>query len=227
MTQKNSYDWKQGVDFRWSFPPELMKDYYTALGRFMHEFALFEVNLTAIVANIAREALSFGLDYEKAVVFQTLTGAMRISESKDTMKRLFRVLNAQDFEIKELDRIFDQIGLITKMRNRIMHYGVRPDTSNPEGWFDCDNATAVKEWKYQETVSFKVDTIENMTSDMDRFNMLFHYLNSSLMNKQGAFPNTPIYSKKLYSPWQYTTAQLKIVHRDNFFIPRSRNWETP
>ena len=117
-------------------------DYYAALGRFIQMFGRVEAELHRVLKGMIfdltnREAS--GLHWE---ILEAVTGPMRVSGLKDSIKRILRVAQYDEGYCAEFEYAFNHLSDIHFLRDRIVHHGVH-DFSDTE--FYTSNDETVRE----------------------------------------------------------------------------------
>ena len=83
------------------------------------------------------------------------------------MMRMLRVGDADPTMIAEVKRIFDQVGEIQYMRDRIAHNAAYPNFTDKEGWFSTTNHYTAHEGDKISLVMFKPTMLLNMVRDLE------------------------------------------------------------
>jgi hypothetical protein len=190
---------------------EPMQDYFSMLGRFIHEFGRTEDLLNRIVHRFLAQQLN--AQHPAALqTIQGVLGGMRVKMSSDIIKRTLRTSGASHGMRDEADRILNQLGEIHYVRDRLAHNAAYPDAKKP-GWFRTDNHITVRENEKADVRSFKLEALANMVADLERIPDLL---------ERALFPETiritdeelsddPNHAKNvdaLNAPWRYTLSQL-------------------
>ena len=98
---------------------QVRRDYYLALGRFVSQFAHTE----GLMQLTLRHFAGLGDDIGSA-----LLSGVRADQARDLINRVLDARRRPATKM-ELKRHFDHFGLITKIRNDILHYGVEFETT--------------------------------------------------------------------------------------------------
>jgi hypothetical protein len=174
--------------------------FYRALGEFITEFAWVE---SLVCDMLVRETgVSFKIG---AAVFS----GVRIDAAKDLIGRLYEARGAE--RSAELVRAFAQLGLITRVRNDILHYGAVP---NPEGEAIVSNSRAAHSARALREMRVSRETLQQMTSDLVQISLV-------LMDQITWGEDTPFvtwereedYDWIVARPWRYKLE--KPSHREN------------
>jgi hypothetical protein len=212
-----------GRDFLTVVPQELWDRYYYALGRFIHMFARFEDSLNASINSFIGARVTPRQPHDHRVV-KAATGGQRLAPARDTLKRLFKVtipleptaeqqtwFKARDAEFK---RIFDHVGEIHYLRDRIAHNGAVPDMTNKDGWFYTANLITVRDFDQANLVYFKPQTLLNMADDLERIPDLISRLTdpdifNGLEQQFNCDPSYQASQARLCAPWRHKPSDLK------------------
>jgi len=90
--------------------------YYSALGRFMDEFASIEALMHSLLSHHAN------VDHKVA---QAVFSGVKADVAMGHVRRLLEVYPTDNAD--ELRSLFDQLAIINGIRNLIVHYGAKPD----------------------------------------------------------------------------------------------------
>lgn len=207
------------VDFLIVVPTALWTSYYDALGRFMHEFAALENGLnTSLLVYLTKRLKVMDTQGNRDVLVAML-GGMRVTALRDTVKRLLRVTDAEDEVVKEIDSLFEQLGEIRYIRDRLAHNGALPDKRDKEGWFYTSNNITIRDPGDADAVYFKPEHLLDMASDLSRLNRRFdavftfpgslEALRAQYAGIKDGDQHFQNYLKELYAPWLYSPSKLK------------------
>lgn len=94
-----------------------MAPYHTALGSFIYQYSSLETVVNALLIS------AYGVSHE---VGQALFSGIRINQAKSFIDRILDATKRAGFKDR-LKPYFDQINLITSMRDEILHYGAQYD----------------------------------------------------------------------------------------------------
>jgi hypothetical protein len=164
--------------------------FYRALGEFITEFAWVESLVSDMLVREAGVSFKIG-----AAVFS----GVRIDAAKDLISRLYETNGAE--RSVELVRAFAQLGLITRARNDILHYGASP---NAEGEALVSNSRSAHSARALREMRVSSDTLNQMTWDIIQISLI-------LMNEMKWGDETPTvtwerdrdYEKLAGRPWRY------------------------
>jgi hypothetical protein len=186
--------------------------YYSALGRFMHEFGVTEDEINRVIQDfVIFDQLR--LPVEKQLVAYAVLGSQRIATARDTLKRLLRVANAGDEVRVEIDRVLSQLGEIQFFRDRIAHAGAFPDIS-AAGRFVMTNQAAARETDQIEWISFTPQMLLDMAADLERMPYLIQMglASPEERNRHAGMAETAEDRLAVLDPpsrpWRYKPAQL-------------------
>ena len=159
--------------------------FYVSLGRFLHQYSVLEHMMLIVLMNIS------GVSQE---VGKSLYSGTRIGIAKDFINRILDATNRQTLKEK-LKPYFDQIGLLTSMRDDILHYGAVYD-------FDR-NILLVS----NERVAHIADRLRTYEVGPKMLDDMAHDANravSGLMVEVLPAANTPeFFLSSIASPWRY------------------------
>jgi hypothetical protein len=88
-------------------------DYWEALGEFVSSFSQLEVNLQLALWQFAK--------LPKTVARAWLSSSTRINEAMNQISKLAEAQGWEDAKKKELKLLIDQLGMINKVRNDLLH----------------------------------------------------------------------------------------------------------
>jgi len=226
-------------DFRTVIPPALLEEYYSALGRLMHAFARAEDNLNLTVANIvgkhvfpesqyevripdswsrtsmlaAQKAAS--LSIQRSVVLKAVLGGQRLAPLRDTLKRVLKVIDADERMTAETNRILAHLGEIQFMRDKFAHNAAHADMTNKDGWFYTSNKQTVRADDDWEIIYFKPSMLVDMAFDLERIPDLLHkalelesHARLMLDPEYAALMEHPE-TREWLGPWRYKPSALR------------------
>src|SRR5438128_12465077 len=102
-TEASIFDMVAGAHFN---------DYYQALGEFVSSFSQLEINLQLALWQFAK--------LSKPIARALLSGSTRINEAMNQILKLAEAQKWEDEKKKELKFLFDQLGIINKVRNDLL-----------------------------------------------------------------------------------------------------------
>jgi hypothetical protein len=193
---------------------EHLRAYYEALGRFVDMFARVETAITLTLWGYA------GTDPTIArIIFagtQTKIGA-------EYIKQIAKATNAAEEKRSDLEDVLQQFGIITGVRNDILHYGA---TSVAEGSAIVSNALKAK----GEPSFFPIspDTLGAMTTDLRKIAMHLNYRHLGRPWPRSALGRMAL-DEVLRSPWLYkhrvqSSSRTKAARS---LLPRKRGPKPP
>jgi hypothetical protein len=130
---------------------EPYKEYWAELGRFIHAFSIVEAALQLVVYHVAGVSAEIG----RAIFF-----GLRVENAKDAISRILQTKGDVEM-VAKLAPLFQQIGEIAAMRNRLVHWGAR-DTS--DGLMVMNHHLAITPEKRQEFF-VSAETLRAMQAD--------------------------------------------------------------
>ncbi len=102
------------MDDPYDFITKVRTDYFKALGKFIHEFSETESVLAAILEKMTEVDI---------LVARALFSGVRAEAATKYIARLQEALKSPTEERNEIQAVFTQLGIITLIRNDIVHYG--------------------------------------------------------------------------------------------------------
>ena len=139
--------------------PDPWAGFHEALGHFVHEFAFVERTLffqLVVEAELPME------------VAQAIFSDARIDKAKDTFKR---IRASKGLGLPEtLDRAFQQLGIITRARNDILHYGT--EQKDKQTLYVTNRLVAHIEDRKREFL-ISVDILNQMRADIQTIQACF------------------------------------------------------
>jgi hypothetical protein len=95
-------------------PTAEMREYWEALGRFIHHFARVEAHIAVNLWKLTRISTR---------IAQAVLSGVRVNDATSLTNRVLAATRASQATKDEFDYIFKQLNPITKVRNDILHYG--------------------------------------------------------------------------------------------------------
>lgn len=162
--------------------------YYLALGRFVHRFTLAELAAHAALAHHAKL-----ID----PVSRALLSGVRVDATGNYLSRLHLVKQISDDNWNDLKSLFDQLGIINKFRNDIIHHGA---AFVAEGRGIVSNAA--KALTDERITKFQVspEILDDMTADLRQIFARLHTRHTGRPILKGKHPEL---EKLLQAPWRY------------------------
>ncbi len=198
-------------------PEDEVQVFYTALGRFMNEFALAERDLNGIVSDLVALDL-LQLSPERQEVLSAVMGSERVKPLTDTIKRIARVMRASDYAMGELDRVLAHLNEIRVVRDRIAHYGAEWDYTEPGRYWVAVQIGA-REMNRIEFLSFEPPMLDNMSEDLPwivycvRMALVRDDRRDEIARDHAKMAPTKEeaahYRKPASRPWRYKSGQLR------------------
>ena len=197
--------------------------YFSALALF-HVYSRAESDLNATISVFVHERIVPRGQPKDSAIIKALLGGSRIGASRDTLKRLLRVVKASEEMHSEVNRILSQLGEISFFRDRLAHNGAAPGSLPNEhefsGWFSISNSLTSREFEQLETISFTPQILMDMAYDLFRIPSMLAFALSPqgaghiLQEAEGA-EDLPItrgarkHLAQIREPWRYKPSQLK------------------
>lgn len=166
--------------------------YWSELGRFIHEFSRTEKALQWLLRHYARTTLP---------VSKALFHGMRVDACKDAINRILDATENQAAKTR-LEAPFAQLGAISGMRNNIVHWGASPADGSRE--FVVTNAfLAHTKARVQE---FRVSPRTLRAMSVDLFAISLHFILE--VRRSGELDETDTeFAAVLREPWLYKSPQ--------------------
>lgn len=111
---------------------ERLRAYYYALGRFVDMFAEVEAGITRTLWHYAKVPPE---------IAKIILAGSKIDNSSKSIKQLAVATGASEELLRDLDDILQQLGIINKLRNHVVHFGA---TGIAEGSGSTSNALKAK-----------------------------------------------------------------------------------
>jgi hypothetical protein len=208
---------EEGWEYATAYPREPRDRYYAALGRLMHFFGAAEEALAALIKDFVFHELDVDRQGTQADdVIKALTGGMRVSMLRDTIKRLMRVTGTPDAVVTEVNSTFEQLGEIHFFRDRVAHHGT---SELRDGRFVTSTDITAKEIENAEWLGFTPELLIDMAYDVHR---IPDYLDDLLTGLR-PFYNDPDQLQRhiaeLRPTWRYKPSALV---REGLKSPQSR-----
>lgn len=175
-----------------------------ALGKFIHRYSKLE----GIVHIALRSAT--GMSFMAAKV---LLGNMRTSDEVSAIKRLSKLRNDPQNILDPLNRAFEQLTNIDKLRDQLVHRGI----SIRDGNLVCDNSITSKRHDLIEYFVITVEDLHKASDDLDFIGqIILHYASpthhehySRMAQKLPGFDRE--FQQRLTEPWQYRPVLLQTL----------------
>jgi hypothetical protein len=168
-----------------------LQEYYSALGRFIDMFAQVETAVAFTLWHYAKTQPN---------IAKIIFSGDRIDSSSKYIKQLAEATNvAYDLQI-DLKYVFDQLGIITVVRNDIVHYGAN---SIAEGSGLVSNAFKAK----KEPKEFPISpaSLDDMTSDLLKvsFHLRYKHYSGGHLHTHANHAGAEKLNEILQAPWRY------------------------
>ncbi len=99
-------------------PTQEMREYWEALGQFIHYFAQVEAFLVHVLIIKSGVTIPIG---------RAIFSGARIDTLRDFINRIHSVTKRDPNMVEDFKNISDELGNITRVRNDIVHYGTKFD----------------------------------------------------------------------------------------------------
>lgn len=185
--------------------------YYRSFGKFMHEFACMENELNQEISSfVIYRCLKLSVGSQ--LVVHSILGGSRLAASRDTLKRILRVINAPKEMRDEISRIFAHLADIHYMRDRLAHNGAQQSYSKA-GWFETTNQITVREVDQMDWIRFSPEMLLDMADDLKRMTFMI----SLALDPEGRKRVTALAKKskpwarslrRAAAPWRYKPSRL-------------------
>ena len=149
-------------------PTAEMREYWEALGRFIHHFARVETHISVNLWKLTRISIR---------IAQAVFSGVRMDAAASLINRVLDATNADPTARDEFQYIFTQLGHITKVRNDILHYGITSPSFEP-GLHTSNRLVAYSEDKIRET-PVSATILNQMTDDLITIELLLGRLHTT------------------------------------------------
>lgn len=166
------------------------ENYWRALGEFIDRFAIVEVAIHLLL----QERTKTHLEIARAVY-----SGVRMQAAMGLLNRLSQVLPLPEDRQHDQEHIFAQLGIITRVRNLILHYGAGT-LSGPEEWFVDDWLTAINDEQITR-IKISVPILSNLIHDLRKINV--HLSERHLWREPGLMSPYEDELHLLHEPWRY------------------------
>jgi hypothetical protein len=170
--------------------------YCLALGRFVHRFALAELAIHFVIWNYAKLHRDIG---------RSILSGARINDASQYLRRLHEVGRISESEWKSLDPILQQLSLITKCRNEILHHGGHKIA---EGQGVVTNATVALTESRITSFPISDAILNDMYGDLRKILLRLHVWHMGRPKLRGEHPEM---QDGLYGPWRYTQPPTPVT----------------
>ena len=188
-----------------------VEKYLIALGLFTDKFALCETMLIIVLAKLT------GLSDETS---RAILSGVRSDTARTFIRR---ILEARGEEVPPyLARAFEQLGVISTIRNDLMHYGAQAVAENPSDMIVSNEIAAMpgrvrKTRISPEILTNLVTDLDTITGTLGYFHMSYHGIPSDLI---------PDWRRGAHRAWLYKP-QLQAAPRQKRQRPRQRPKDPP
>lgn len=137
--------------------------YFYVLGEFYNAYTGVEHHLVCCIKNTLSKEMR---DEKNEWLINAVVGPMRMSQAKDTLKRIFRLQKVPAERKRLLDQLFAHLGEIEWLRNRLAHNTTQLRGSDAKhALFNFDFASAKEEEK-SEVVVFMPIAVRAAAEDL-------------------------------------------------------------
>jgi len=174
--------------------------FYVSLGRFLHQYSVLESAMLIALTNVSSVL---------PAVAKSIYSGTRVGTSKDYINRILDATGHTSLK-NELKPYFDQIGLITSMRDEILHYGATYDHSR--------DALIVS----NERVAHIPDKLRRIEVTPELLDDLAHDTTRAicgvmlcLTRRSNPLQNLSYFESAVASPWRYKQPPLVPLDPEN------------
>jgi hypothetical protein len=172
---------------------ERLRAYHCALGEFVDTFAHTEL-LTHFVLRWHTKTTS--------AAARAVFSGVRTNQAADYLRRLAEVDILPADEWTELGPVVDQLSLITKRRNDILHHGAR---DVEEGGASVSNEAMALTIDRIQSFPISPDILADMTADLRKIHVHFLVRHMGRPALRGSHPEL---ERALSAPWRYKPPEL-------------------
>lgn len=211
-----------GWDMDWPDEADLWEAYYGALGMLVQMFGRIEVELHSVLKFMIYDFSKMSDDLTPWEIIDALAGSMRVAPLRDSIKRVLRIVRANEDIIAGFEYAFKQLGDIHFFRDRIVHHGSEISVFN-KGQFYTSNDKTDREYMQQDMILFTVENLLDMAYDLKEM----HYYIGELGNELTIFSKNEIeyeFTDDLRRPaWRYRSSQLTMEGPKHWSKPLARS----
>ena len=180
---------------------EPYRDYWPALGKFIHEFSGMESLLHELAIRVAGVSDNLG---------KAIFSGLRIDNAKDALNRMYEASGDQAAKDR-MAPVFAQIGAIAGMRNNIVHWGAQ-SVSRDDGFEGLlvSNARIAHTKERLRTFVVSAEMLTDMRVDISKISM--HLLVELFRDREGA-KIAPTVTRVLEAPWRYKSPPQSPAQR--------------
>ena len=237
-------------DFRTFIPDAVWEEYYSSLGKFFHLYAQVENNLNIVLTNIVEEAVfpadHYGttlsdeerrglfsnpevrnkvqmeakLSLQRRAAVRAVLGSMRFKGVREAFSRLMEITSTEAHITERLGQIFNHLGQIQGVRDRLAHNGATPDMRNKENWFYTTDSHTQNLERKASMLYFKASDLRDMTRDLSIIpELIFNLFNPALeielaQNPVMQTPEMKDLQADLNGPFWHKPSNLRRVNRE-------------
>lgn len=191
--------------------PMTSAPYLAALGRFVHAFSQIEAHLTVVLWVAAK------IDFDIA---RALLSGVRIDGAINLLGRTMDARGIIGPNRTSLDAALQQLGLINKMRNDVLHYGA---TALANGELIVSNKMSAHLISRLREVPISVQSLDDMTYDLDKI-----WVQLEVSGHRLIFPDLQFsirgYDERLQRAWRYKPAPQSAQPRKT---PKTHQGQPP
>lgn len=181
-------------------------------GHLFTGFARMENLLTSALKLHLAFNLASPEDTPSMKLASAIYGSMRLSASRDTIKRILAVEDAPKPLREFIEGVFAQLGHIEALRNKIAHQTVTPAHKDMGGFWQVSDLVNVRELSKLKVWAFDTKAIMNAAEDV-----------VAAADRLGSRPvNGQLFSQLndlSPPPWRYKPSQLKLVPHSKLRTP--------
>lgn len=148
-----------------------LREYYEALGRFVDMFARAETAVTLTLRHYAKTSPE---------VSKIIFAGTRTNAGSKIIKQIANATGVSQELRKDLEDVFNQLGIITGVRNAVLHYGTEPESVAMGNAIVSD---AIKAKGEPTTFPISPKALNEMTADL---NKIIAHLDQSHLGKATA-----------------------------------------
>lgn len=167
-------------------PNQNMRDYWEALGHFVHQFAHVEKMLAAVLQHIAGIV---------GPISQAIFHGVRSEGARQYINRILEVTNHTQAVKDDFTFVFAQLAHITAARNSLLHYGT--ELNEGTEFISTNQFWALTSDRIKE-LPVSVDILNQMTADLEKISA--HLAVHLVRNWPDAMAGL---ADRLSRPWQY------------------------
>jgi hypothetical protein len=177
---------------------------FEILGRFTHAYAITEGFIHVAFRKISKIPDD---------VARAITGGQRVKDIIPALKLVAKIHKYPSADISEIEAIFSQFNIISRLRDKIVHRGAQPFGDE----FRVSNLFTIKKAEDFELLRFNGEHVKNAIADLGRIMMRV-----TIVSSPERLTFDAAQRKAIYGAWLYKPPEPRTPNRKSRKAPRRR-----